>query len=393
MPNNDFISKILEIKDLIVTNVESNNEEMHIHFKLNRKDHVCPGCGAVTNRVHDYRKSIIKDTPIMGKKTFLHYSKRRYHCDCCGKHFNETFNYLPRQCRITTRLNFHAISLLGSAQNVSSVAKQVGISASTIFRRMSDINFPKPNHLPQVLSIDEFKGNAGGEKFQAILTNPKTHELVDILPSRIQWQLKDYLFEFNNRKDVRYFIMDMNYVYKDIAENYLPNATIVIDRFHVVRYVTWALENVRKRIQKEMHPSKRKYFKRSRKILLSHYWKLKDESKQALEIMLQQSNDLAKAYFLKEQFYDFMASPTRTEAAKKLQKFILSAHASNLTEFNACLTMLSNWSKYILNSFECPYSNGFTEGTNNKIKVIKRNGYGYRNFKNFRNRIFLAFIG
>lgn len=391
MPNNDFISKILEIKDLIVTNVESDNEEMHIHFKLNRKDHVCPGCGAVTNRVHDYRKSIIKDTPIMGKKTFLHYSKRRYHCDCCGKHFNETFNYLPRQCRITTRLNFHAISLLGSAQNVSSVAKQVGISASTIFRRMSDINFPKPNHLPQVLSIDEFKGNAGGEKFQAILTNPKTHELVDILPSRIQWQLKDYLFEFNNRKDVRYFIMDMNYVYKDIAENYLPNATIVIDRFHVVRYVTWALENVRKRIQKEMHPSKRKYFKRSRKILLSHYWKLKDESKQALEIMLQQSNDLAKAYFLKEQFYDFMASPTRTEAAKKLQKFILSAHASNLTEFNACLTMLSNWSKYILNSFECPYSNGFTEGTNNKIKVIKRNGYGYRNFKNFRNRIFLAF--
>ena len=55
MPNNDFISNILEIKDLIITNVESYPEEMHIYFKIERRDHVCPCCGAVTNKVHDYR--------------------------------------------------------------------------------------------------------------------------------------------------------------------------------------------------------------------------------------------------------------------------------------------------------------------------------------------------
>lgn len=390
MPNNDFISNILEMEDLIITNVESDSKEMHIYFKLERRNHVCPACGTVTDKVHDYRPSIIKDSPIMGKKTFLHYSKRRYHCDCCGKHFYETFNYLPKHCRITTRLNFLAISLLGDTQNVSSIARQVGISASTIFRRMNDMNFPKPSSLPMVLSIDEFKGNAGGEKFQAILTDPKKHVVFDILPSRTQWKLKDYLHEFKNKKDVRYFIMDMNYVYREIAESYLPNATIVIDKFHVVRYVTWALENVRKRIQKEMHPSRRKYFKRSRKILLSHYHRLSEENRQALEVMLQQSNDLAVAYYLKEQFYDFMDSKSKDEAYKKLRKFIISAQTSELKEFDSCLTMLSNWAKYILNSFECPYTNGFTEGTNNKIKVIKRNGYGFRNFKNFRNRILLA---
>ena len=390
MPNNDFISNILEMEDLIITNVQSDSVEIHIYFKLQRKDHVCPSCGAVTNKVHDYRPSVIKDAPIMGKKTFLHYSKRRYHCDCCGKHFKETFNYLPHRCRITTRLNFLAINLLQHTLNVTSVAKQLGISASTVFRRMNDINFPKPSTLPTFLSIDEFKGNAGGEKFQAILTDPKNHTVFDILPSRTQWKLTDYLRDFKNRKDVRYFIMDMNYAYREIAEAYFPNATIVIDRFHVVRYATWAFENVRKRIQKQMHPSKRKYFKRSRKILLSHYRKLSDENRLALEIMLQQSNDLAVAYYLKEQFYDFMASKTKDEANKKLRKFIISAQISNLKEFASCLTMLSNWSDYILNSFECPYTNGFTEGTNNKIKVIKRNGYGFRNFKNFRNRILLA---
>ena len=280
--------------------------------------------------------------------------------------------------------------MLKEVQNVSAVARQVGISPSTIFRRIEDIKYPKPSVLPQVLSIDEFKGNAGGEKFQAILTDPKNHKIFDILPSRTQYKLKDYLLGFKNRKEVRYFIMDMNYVYRDIAETYFPNATIVIDRFHVVRYITWALENVRKRIQKNMHPSKRKYFKKIRRILLSHYWMLNNENKQALEVMLTQSHDLAVAYYLKEQFYDFMESKDKNEAYKKLRKFILAAQASELEEFNATLTMLSNWAKYILNSFDCSYSNGFTEGTNNKIKVIKRNAYGYRNFENFRNRILIT---
>ena len=117
---------------------------------------------------------------------------------------------------------------------------------------------------------------------------------------------------------------------------------------------------------------------------------LNEESLLALEVMLSQSNDLAVAYHLKELFFEFMKSPDRTEAGRRLKFFILAAEASNLPEFNACLTMLRNWSKYILNAFDCPYTNGYTEGTNNAIKVIKRNAFGYRNFRNFRNRIFLA---
>lgn len=390
MPNTDFISKLLEIKDLIVDEIENSSTSTHIFFHLERRDHVCPHCGAITNKVHDYRTSIIKDSPFQGRPLFLHYRKRRYHCNCCNSHFLEPFTLLPKQCRITNRLGFLAIHQLRNTMNVKGVAQSLGISSSTVFRRLKDINFAKPNALPLVLSIDEFKGNAGGQKFQAILTDPKSHKVIDILPSRTQYQLQEYIKSFSNRKDVRYFVMDMNQVYRDLAETFLPNATIVIDKFHVVRYITWALENVRKRIQKEMHPSKRKYFKRSRKILLSHFSSLKPDSRDALEIMLMQSSDLATAYYLKEQFYDVMSSKSRDEAQKKLRKFILSAQASQLNEFKACLTMFSNWSKYILNAFECPYSNGFTEGSNNKIKVIKRNAYGYRNFDNFRNRILLS---
>ena len=60
-------------------------------FTLERQDHKCPHCGTITNKVHDYRTTIIKDAPIQGKKVFLHYKKRRYHCSCCNKHYNENF--------------------------------------------------------------------------------------------------------------------------------------------------------------------------------------------------------------------------------------------------------------------------------------------------------------
>jgi len=390
MPNHDFTSKLLEMEDVIVNDVSSSSSEIHISITLKRKPHVCPNCSFVTEQIHDYRDSVIKDIPVMGKQTFLHYRKRRYHCPCCNKHFYESFQFLPKYCRITTRLAFYALHLLKNRYSVSSSAKLLGISPSSIFRRLKDIRYPKPRLLPEVLSIDEFKGNSGGQKFHAILTDAHKHQLFDILPSRSQTAVMQYLLSFPNRKQVKYLISDMNQVYRDLALQVFPNATIVIDKFHVVRYVTWALENVRKRIQKLMHPSKRKYFKRSRKLLLTHKEKLNPEGLNALELMLLQSHDLAVAYYLKELFYDFMRSKNRNEASQKLKFFILATQASGLKEFDACLTMLGNWSKYILNAFDCPYTNGYTEGTNNAIKVIKRNAFGYRNFDNFRNRIFLA---
>ena len=390
MPDSYFISNLLELEGVIVKNFESSNSELHIHFSLERRPHSCPDCHTITDRVHDYRTSIIKDSPIMGKKTFLHYSKRRYRCPSCCKRFYESFQLLPKHCSITTRLICYSIFLLENRYSVHSAAALSGISDSSVFRRIKQIQFSKPERLPKVLSIDEFRGNAGKEKFQTILTDAHNRTLFDILPSRSQATLSSYFQAFPNRKEVEYVVMDMNQSYRELARIYFPKAKIVIDKFHVVRYVTWGLENVRKRVQKQMHPSKRKYFKRSRKLLLAHRDKLKEDSLEALELMLLQSPDLATAYHLKELFYQFMRSNSRNEAAKNLHFFILAAQTSQLTEFQPCLTMLGNWSNDILNAFDCTYTNGFTEGTNNVIKVIKRNAFGYRNFDNFRNRIFLA---
>ena len=315
------------------------------------------------------------------------YRKRRYRCPCCGKRFYEGNYLLPKRHRITNRLAALGIDQLRKKQSRKEIATMLGVSESSVGRWMNLLEFGKPDRLPKVLSIDEFRGNTEYGKFQCILTDPVHKRIVDVLPTRYHAQIYDYLRAFPNRNQVQYFVMDMNREYLDIAKKLLPNAQIVIDRFHVVRYCTWALENVRKRVQMKLLPEQRKYFKRSRKLLLAHMHDLSAENKAAVERMLLLSRDLREAYLLKEVFYDFMDASDSLQAKERLRLFRTHAFVADLPEFSTCLTMLKNWEPYILNAFDCPYSNGFTEGVNNKIKVLKRIAFGYRSFKNFRTRI------
>ena len=100
---------------------------------------------------------------------------------------------------------------------------------------------------------------------------------------------------------------------------------------------------------------------------------------------------MLQTYYFKEQFYKIMDANDRQTAKRFMSDWISSAESSNIEEYMYCAKTLLNWQTGILNSFDVPYSNGFTEGCNNKIKVLKRNAYGYRNFGRFRNRILHMF--
>lgn len=387
MSHKNYIAQLLDIEGIEIIQIKTATDVQTIEFRIERREHVCPVCKTVTDQVHDYRVQTVKDLPFQGKRVLWRYHKRRYRCECCGKRFAEKNYLLPRYHRITGRLAAYGLKELSQKQSNQDIATRLGVSPSTIGRWLRLLNFKPPRQLPTVIAIDEFRGNAGGEKFQCILTAPTRKAIIDILPSRKSHDLIDYLKRFENRKAVQYVVMDMSLAYLGISKALFPNAKIVIDRFHVVRYCTWALENVRKRVQKDLPSCERKYFKRSRKLLLSHMKTLNDENKQAVERMLLVSRDLREAYLLKEIFYAFMQSENAEEAKRKLLEFRIQAAVTDIPEFDACLTMLQNWEPYILNAFVCSYSNAFTEGTNNSIKVIKRIAYGYRNFDNFRLKI------
>jgi len=390
MLQTNCIAKLLDMEHMNLLNVQHSANMILLEVKMQRRIWECPVCKALTNNVHDYRLQRVKDSPIQGKAVLWLYHKRRYRCHCCGKRFYESNYLVPKWHRITNRLALLAMNMLTTKQSRKDIALAVNVSQSSVSRWLQLMEYGRPNKLPTVLSIDEFRGNTQYGKFQCILTAPTQKRVVDILPTPNESEISRYLSSFSNRKEVQYFVSDMRKEYIALAKRLLPNAIIVIDRFHVVRYCTWAVENVRKRVQKKLLPEQRRYFKRSRKLLLARMSKLSPENKAAVERMLCFDRDLREAYLLKEKFYEFMDSKDSIQAKHRLRIFRALAFVADIPEFQACLTMLQNWEPYILNAFDCPYSNGFTEGCNNTIKVIKRIAYGYRNFDNFRRRILMT---
>lgn len=321
--HNHCINKLLNIEDVIVKKVEHADTFIKIYLETKPQEHICPFCHATTRRVHDYRSQMIKDLPFQLKHCYLVLRKRRYHCSC-GKHFYESYSFLPRYFQRTNRLTAYIASILHTNLSMKDVALQTNVSASTVARILDSISYSRQT-LPEAISIDEFKGNASTGKY------------------------------------------------------------------HFIRQVTWAIDGVRKRLQRSMPASLRKYYKRSKKLILTRYFKLKDENKQACDLMLLYNDDLRKAHFLKEKFYEICQNPKYSEQRKDFFQWIKMAENSGIPEFEKCARTYRNWSKEILNAFKYPHiTNGPTEGFNNKIKVLKRTSYGIRKFDHLRTRIFLV---
>lgn len=381
-------SKLLDLKDCIINKVSHSDSSVRITISTKPKPACCPACGLHTSKIHDYRLQTIKDLPLMTKNTLLILRKRRYVCSC-GKRFLEAYDFLPKYSRMTNRLAAYIISELRNCVPLSFVASKSNVSTHTVSRVFNFVQYDKPTSLPKVLAIDEFRGNAGSEKYQCILVDPKKKTILDILPDRKQNHLIDYFktYSRHERSKVQFFVCDMWAPYADLAKTFFPNAAIIVDKYHFIRQISWAVENVRKRIQHKMIPSLRKYFKRSKRLILKRSEKLKPDEKEALDLMLLYSEDLRQAYKLKEAFYTICQDTRYSVQRKDFYEWIKYAEQVDLLEFKACITALRNWSKQILNAFKYGYTNGCTEGFNNKIKVLKRMSYGVRDFNRFRNRI------
>ena len=147
----------------------------------------------------------------------------------------------------------------------------------------------------------------------------------------------------------------------------------------------------RKEAQKHLRADIRKYFKRSRSLLIKRYDTLEPEQKQAVNTMLWYSDEMREAHSIKEWFFKVLDTKDISEMKQDFKNWLNSVDTTDLKPFKRCVNAYFNWKKGIFNSLEAPFTNGFTEGCNNKIKVLKRNAYGYRRFDRFRNRILHMF--
>ena len=380
----NYTAEFLNLEDVIITNVENISDQLHIYVELPRTKHICPCCGAETDRVHDYRMQIIKDVP-MARDTFLHLRKRRYRCDC-GKRFFEKNSFLPRYYRVTTRLFTEIIFAFKKIVSASEIGCRYNVSSMTAMRYFNLFN-KKLTKLPEVISLDEFKGNSGGQKYNSIIVDPKEKEVLDVLPNRFENDLVKYFAQFTNKNDVKYFVCDMNPHFRQVARISFPQATIVADKYHVIRQVYWAMEKVRKNEQNKLSKRFRRYFKKSKHLLAKRTENLTPEEMDQLALMFEIAPRLADAYRIKNEFLTVIRSKSSQKGKQKLIDWLFSVEVMDLPEFHDCTKAYHNWFQEILNSMDVPWTNGYVEGCNNKTKVLKRVSYGMRNFNNFRKRI------
>ena len=361
----------------------------------------------------------IKYNKVADKKCYLILLKRRFICHSCKKKIVEDLGINLNGKTISNSLEIKIRKdLLKPNFNIKQIAEDNDVSQDKVRSILKDAMSDYPPYLrtlPQVISFDEFKADTSYGKYACVVNNPIKKKILDVLPSRKKDYLISYFTHVENREDVKYVIGDMYETYLIITKTMFKNAKYVVDRFHYVTYIMDALDGIRIRLQKEHGYNSREYriLKNKKNVSLLRirygderikwyvYTKRYEKGKYVyklpktiLEEMLSISDELNRGYELKELFLDIVANSDYKNAERDLLAWIDLCKESKIVEFIEAGKTIENWLPHIVNSFiDKRFTNGFTEGLNNKIKVIKRNAYGYKNFEFFRLRLLYILNG
>jgi transposase len=391
MQPHDTIS-FLGLPEFKVIPMIETDDCFYIRIEKNSAVETCPSCNCKSSKVHDRRKQPIKDLPIRGTSIVLVLIKRRFRCPCCDKVFGETYETIDRYQRMTKRFITH-ITKEAIHYTFKAAARNNGVScfkARSLFVSMAK-RLTIDKQAPKVLAMDEFavKKGKGDNKYNLAIAVPTERRLFDILPDRRQATVEAYLGSLLNKELVEVVAIDMWRPYKRAIEKTLPNAVIVVDKFHVVRNVMWALDRVRRRIV-EGDRELRKRLKRSRYLLLKNYDALDVDGQKRLLELLECSDELKQTYWFKEWFRVWYHDRHYVTAAYHLDEWLQAAKQSNIKEMVYVVKTISSWRSEILNYFKHRVTTGFLEGMNNKIKTIKRMAYGFRTPGILRAKVLLA---
>lgn len=400
MRNNDTIKLLkLQGKNIILSKTEVNSKNNIAKFYISKKifDTSCPHCGAFTSNIHDHREQEIKHIPINGFKTYLVLTKTRLFCNNCNKSFLINYNDIVTPKFRCSNVLFNKI--IDDLQYTSATFKEIAemnfVSPNVIVRFLNIFaNLMQWNNissLPKHIGIDEFKGNCNNSKYLFHVYDLDTKQTIHILESRKTEDIIKFFNTISNRNEVELVTMDLYSPFKNAVQAKLKNALIVADRFHYTRIVAKALDELRLKVWREVKGQHKIQLRYLKKVLLKDIEKVPEYRLMEHEVRLNEafeaSGTLKYGYQLYQSFLRIKDVDSYKEKCKLFKDWLDDAMSSTITSFSSAADTLLKWNKEILNSFKTTYTNSSTEGKNNKIKVIKRTAYGFRNLENFRNRI------
>lgn len=392
------------------TSRQSNIAVKELSFRTTTQSVFCPCCGSEITKVHDYRTTIIKHSTGENQPIVLKIKKKRFHCDDCNKNVTEDLDFVKKHCFISNTSKLSVMSYFTRTLSMKEISNIHNISVSSTNRVLSNIPLVKSAHtLPAVLSFDEFRANTNYGKYAFMVVDPINSEIIDILGDRRITTLLNYFKQFSReeRENVRFIISDLWRPYRTIARLLFPNAIYVADKFHYQRLVSNAFNAVRKEAYKRLDKTLARRVKRYWKLLNKkrstinsddyeyvHWMKTFANGHKIIEELLSYDEQLKDAYYAYQEFLEAIEKTSGELATLDFMAWLEKYSNSDILDIKDACKSLKRWKDEVINSFfkynDKTLSNGFIEGVNNRIKVIKRVSFGYRSFLNFKRRILLV---
>lgn len=374
--------------------------DSHLLFKL---DPVAPAhcsqCQIICTSIHDRSIRQVRDHDILGYRLTLELPIRRVRCPKCGTVGREWIPWLSPHRRLTSRLIGY-IEQLVEILPVRHVAEIVGLAWHTVKeidkqRLMREVAPPDYSKVKRLV-MDEFALHKG-HRYATVVANAETMQVLWIGVGRTRQAIRPFFRELGtNCNQIEAVAMDQNTAFDLEVKKHCPNAEVVYDLFHVIaKYGREVIDRVRVDQANTLRDNKpaRKIVKRSRWLLLKNHENLSDSQRVKLQELMAANQSLSLVYILKEQLKELWRAESIWEAYKRWRQWWRMAQESDLEPLKLFARRLRPYLRGILASAIYPLHTSGLEGINNKIKVIKRMAYGYRDIDYFFLKIKNAFPG
>ena len=383
-----LIRETLELQGFCISSVEKKDSELFVTIEPDLRYHPrCGVCGTPGNYRDTLSARFFRHVPLWGIGVTLVYTPCRVSCLQCGGIHVEQMPWAAGKKRLTRAF---AITIATWAQQLTwkQVALLFGCSWGTVATAVAYVvsfglarrDFSGVTHI----GIDEISRQKG----HVYLTN-----VYDLKSGTLIWSGEgrsiDSLEAFFNffgpdrTKQLKGICCDMWPAFINAVKAKAPQATLVFDKFHIVKKITEAVDTVRRQEIQDKGKDHKQLVAGSRYIWLKNPWNLTDKQKASLSYLETLNLGIHKAYLLKESFRDFWQSDSKEIAAKFLEQWCSWADESEIKPMQEVAKLLRRHEENILTYFDMPISNGIVEGLNNKAKVISHRAYGFRTAKNF----------
>jgi len=353
----------------------------------------CPSCGARSIVKNGYRLRDFVGLPIGGKRVTIRMKVQRYKCKECDFDQQEKIPFATGSCSYTHRFAKYVVDLL-RGMTLQDVSNHLGVSWDTVKEIHS--SYLKRHYSPPSLDgvenigIDEFAVKKG-HVYKTIVVDLDSGRIIYVGDGKGSEALKKFWRKVKRKNiKIKHVATDLSAAFiASVMEN-CPNVVHVFDHFHVVKLMNEKLDDIRRKIYSmEKDINKRKVLKGTRYLLLGNGADIFDKQhKTRPENALAMNEPLSKAYYLKEQLRQIWSQTTKAMAEKVLDEWVRQAEQSKVTQLQKMAVTVKTYKKGILAWYDCHLSTGKVEGINNKIKVMKRNAYGFRDEKYFTLRLY-----